>query len=800
MFTNDDIESALFKNHDFKHISDLICGSLYQVEDCTLIIDNRIDRNEPFEYSEYTKEQNFLMSKYDKLFRFYIDAESDLREVSFDLNRYMNKDFYEDNIQVKGANRELTAVNPTIPEAFFEDAFIELYGREELNKVSREYPIIDIDGKTRWVDYVIHKDTYNIMIEKNGESFHHPLIIGRKQYLSQLKKQNSIVAYGDKVFRWSLDSMKDVDNFAEEMKRYFGESSTFLPGHKIKAKRKNSFKLHRYQQDIVDSLGESEQGYNSRNLVVLPTGTGKTEILIHDIVNAYKSKDDYRALIIAPSRAIKNQTITKIKLRLPDYSISTNDLSAGDSTESAILVQTYAWLCRNYTSFPATYFDYLAIDEAHHAVAPSLKKAIQHFNPQKIIGLTATDQRLDEKKLEDVFGEYETQLTLKEAIEKDLLAPIRAYRIHSNLDLSEIRYNGKDYVSSDLQNRVVVPSRDQLVVDTLKKYFVNDEMRYMSGIIFCVSVNHAENMAIRMRNNGISAESVSGNDGKSEIKIREYQKGNIQFLTTCSLLNEGWDSPRTSIIVMARPTMSKVLYTQQLGRGTRKYEGKEALYVIDVVDNYGGMGSFTNRPWSVHALLGLNQYKPWSNIFDPARDENSDDILILDGLYEEERRIEEIDVFTFEQYYADYINAEQLARELFVSTGTVKSWVKKEKINPDIVIPFGNKKIYFFSPEKIETIRIDLNLEVHDETTQYKDFFAFIEEGNYTMSYKMVMVLSMLKIMDHNGECSLDDLVNEYVAFYKSRHDENRTVDRVKCPYSIDFLENRSAVKKSILS
>lgn len=800
MVSNCIIETSLLEDFEFSYITDLLCGSLYEIENNGLIIDNRINSNQPFAYSEYTKEQNYLMSKYNKLFRIYIDSKSDLLDLRKELCKLINKDFYEDRIRKFGSSRELKEVDPTMPEALFEQAFIDLYGREELNKVSREFPIIDIDGNTRWVDYVIHKRDFNIMIEKNGEKYHHPLIITRKQYVSQLKKQNSIVSYGDKVFRWSLESMHDRENFAEEMKRYFGESYSFLPGYKIKAKRKNSFKLHRHQQDIVDSLGETEYGYNSRNLVVLPTGTGKTEILIHDVIKEFKVNQKIRALIVAPTLAIKNQTIAKIKQRLPNYSISIDELSTGDQVGNSILIQTYAWLCRNYTSFPSDYFDYLAVDEAHHAVAPSLMKAIQHFNPKTIIGLTATDQRLDEKKLEDVFGEYETNLTLKEAIEQNLLAPIRAFRVQSNLNISEIRYNGKDYVNSDLQKTVIVPSRDQLVVDTLKKYFVNEKLRFMSGIIFCVSVRHAEVMAKRMRDNGLSAESVSGSDGHSSAKVSDYQKGNIQFLTTCSLLNEGWDSPRTSIIVMSRPTMSKVLYTQQLGRGTRKYQGKEALYVIDVVDNYGGMGSLTNRPWSIHALLGINQYQPWSNILGEDLDKDSNELLILDGLFEKERRIEEIDIFTFEKYYGDYINSEQLAREFFVSTGTVKSWIKKGKISPDIEIPVGRKTIFFFSPDRIDDMRNKLNLEVHDETTQYSDFFDFIDEGNYTMSYKMVMILSMFKIIDHNGECSLDDLVDEYTKFYFNQHKENRTVDRSNCPYTEEFLSDRSSVKKSILA
>jgi superfamily II DNA or RNA helicase len=100
------------------------------------------------------------------------------------------------------------------------------------------------------------------------------------------------------------------------------------------------------------------------------------------------------------------------------------------------MVQTYAWMQRNYLKFRQDHFNYIAVDEAHHSVAPGLKKVIQHFNPDTLLGMTATPERLDMKKLEEIFGEYETDMTLKEAIEKEILSPIKAFRVKSNLDLS----------------------------------------------------------------------------------------------------------------------------------------------------------------------------------------------------------------------------------------------------------------------------------------------------------------------------------------------------------------------------
>jgi len=505
----------------------------------------------------------------------------------------------------------------------------------------------------------------------------------------------------------------------------------------------------------------------------------------------------------------------------------TYSISIGDFEDCKIMVQTYAGMARRYQKFRQDHFQYIAVDEAHHSVAPGIKKVIQYFNPNTLLGLTATPERLDKKELEEIFGEYETNLTLKEAIENRILAPIKAFRVKSNLDLSEIRYNGKDYVASDLQKNLIVPSRDQLIVDVLKKYFAvpedadilenceelgekcegqensihlsREKFPFKSGLVFCVSVAHAESLAKRMRKQGISARKVSGKDRKSMDYIREYEKEKIQFLCTCSLITEGWDSPRTSIIIMARPTMSRALYLQQLGRGTRRFPGKEALYVIDVVDNYGPF----NMPWSCHGIFGIDRYVPWANILkDPeARYELGPEELVLAGLYEEERSIEKINIFTFEREYPDYINTEQLARELFISTGTLKDWIRKGDINPDVEIPFGRKSLLYFKPEKAGELREKKGLKKHNETTLYEDFFEFLENGDYSFSYKIIFMLSFLKCTDHTGECILDNLVSLYSSFYMERHEKGLRVDRPNCPFnSPDVIRNENTIKASILS
>ena len=148
-------------------------------------------------------------------------------------------------------------------------------------------------------------------------------------------------------------------------------------------------------------------------------------------------------------------------------------------------------------------------DEAHHAVAPVLKRVIQYFNTGFTIGLTATDQRPDKKKLETVFGTYSTSLSLKEAMEKEIVAKANVYRIETNIDFSQVRFNGKDYVNADHEKRIRVTSRNELIVNVPEEYFISGEAGLRQGVIFCVNVNHASEMAKLLNSAGITSASYT---------------------------------------------------------------------------------------------------------------------------------------------------------------------------------------------------------------------------------------------------------------------------------------------------
>jgi len=761
-----------------------------------LIIDQHICRLRNYPYVEYTQTQNRLVNQYDRVFRFLHESGNDLDLLLTEIDYFLNEEIDPEKITHYGRNRHEQDIDPTFPEARFEDCFLEAFSEAAATFLHRELPYSDYDGKTRYIDYALFTDKQKFAIELNGESFHHPCVIGSKKYRSQLFKQNSLSADGFKVYRWSMRGMQDREKFIQEIQNLFGEYGKFLPKATFKLSRQlTSIDLYEHQADTLTYLAAERKSGRRAFLIFLPTGTGKTEIFIADFSRIQEKFPDLRALVIVPKRKLRDQTLARFKERTPDLHCSQDIFSSSDKT--SVWVQTAAFLQRHYYRIPSEHFDYLVVDEAHHAVAPGMRKVLEHFNPEHLIGLTATPDRLDQQRLEDIFGDYEARLTLEEAILQGLIPPIRCYRIESNIDLSEVRFNGRDYVKGDLQKTIIVPSRDQLIADVLLKFF-SGPFAAKQGLVFCVDIRHAQRMAQLLGQNNINASAVSGKDKSGFNKaLSEYNKGSVRFLCACDILTEGWDSPMTSIIVMARPTFSRVLYTQQLGRGTRNFPGKEALYVIDVVDNYGAARL---QPLSLHALFGIPQYRPFDNIIQPKATSKENDLVILDGLFEQGRRIQPVNIFNFEKTYGDYINEEQLARELFVSTGTVKSWLKRGVVNSDVQYPFGRSTLHFFNPDRVEQIRTAQGLKEHTEETRKADFVEFLDARDYTFSYKIIFLLSLLKTINKRGEAALPDLLENYQRFYRQLYEKHGRNEKKGNPYNrLEFLDDDKLLQRNML-
>ena len=741
-----------------------------------VIIDDEIcscrDGEQIFPYTLITDKQNHYMKIYRRVFRFLgFDPET--------IEKCLQKSRQEVLYSTKKISERGEHADSSPLELLFEQNFTDVYGMRALKYLQKEFRISDEDGNNYFLDYLVDTADSRVAIEENGIHYHHPQLIGIEGYRKQLRKQNTCALWGLKLYRFSTEDCRFKDRIEDDIRSYLGKDISGFREAGLLLERKTE--LYEHQEISLAQIEERREKGIRAFLIVLPTAAGKSRIVEEDIQKFAAGKEQFRALILAPNTNI----IADWKERID------KDLQP---LQNRIDIKTYSYAVRHYHEKTRDYYSYIVVDEAHHAVAPMLKRVIQYYAPEFLVGLTATDQRPDKKRLEEIFGNYTTELSLKDAMEKGVVARANVYRIETNIDLSHVRFNGKDYVNADLEKSVRVTSRNELIVNVLKDYFTEGDAGKRQGIIFCINKAHTKEMARLLNAAGISAQDYSGDTKHPEKVMQEFKEHKIRFLCACDMISEGWDYPELGILVMARPTLSKVLYLQQIGRGLRRTSIKKNVFVIDVVDEYGAMV----RPCSMHAIFGNSLYVPFGDI--TRQDYLPGQMIEIDGITERVERIVEVDIHTFEEKYGDYYSQEQLAREYFVNTGTITSWIRKGKITPTVEFPFGSKKISLFSPEDVEKYRKELNIQEHNDDTVRDDFFAFLEERDYSLSYKMPFLLSFIDHMDTIGDAKIEDVLTDYIAFYQDRIDKGLPVDRPSCPYNAETLKDRKMIKSSMLT
>lgn len=741
-----------------------------------VIIDDEIcscrEGEQIFPYTLITDKQNHYMKIYRRVFRFLgFDPET--------IEKCLQKSRQEVLYSTKKISERGEHADSSPLELLFEQNFTDVYGMRALKYLQKEFRISDEDGNNYFLDYLVDTADSRVAIEENGIHYHHPQLIGIEGYRKQLRKQNTCALWGLKLYRFSTEDCRFKDRIEDDIRSYLGKDTDGFREAGLLLERKTE--LYEHQEISLAQIQERREKGIRVFLIVLPTAAGKSRIVEEDIQKFAAGKEQFRALILAPNTNI----IADWKERID------KDLQP---LQDRIDIKTYSYAVRHYHEKTRDYYSYIVVDEAHHAVAPMLKRVIQYYAPEFLVGLTATDQRPDKKRLEEIFGNYTTELSLKDAMEKGVVARANVYRIETNIDLSHVRFNGKDYVNADLEKSVSVTSRNELIVNVLKDYFTEGDAGKRQGIIFCINKVHTKEMARLLNVAGISAQDYSGDTKHPEKVMQEFKEHKIRFLCACDMISEGWDYPELGILVMARPTLSKVLYLQQIGRGLRRTSIKKNVFVIDVVDEYGAMV----RPCSMHAIFGNSLYVPFGDI--TRQDYLPGQMIEIDGITEHVERIVEVDIHTFEEKYGDYYSQEQLAREYFVNTGTITSWIRKGKITPTMEFPFGSKKISLFSPEDVEKYRKELNIQEHNDETVRDDFFAFLEERDYSLSYKMPFLLSFIDHMDTIGDAKIEDVLTDYIAFYQDRIDKGLPVDRPSCPYNVETLKDRKMIKSSMLT
>ncbi len=510
------------------------------------------------------------------------------------------------------------------------------------------------------------------------------------------------------------------------------------------------------------------------------TGVGKTVTAVYD------------------AKAVNEKTLFLVnKLELADqaekkFNELWNEASTGKYTGEVkekdvdVVFATVQTISKHLSQFKEDEFKYIIIDECHHSSSKTYKKILSYFKPKFILGLSATPERSDGEDILELFQNVAHKIDLETAVEKGILAPIRCIRVKTDIDLTKVRINGIKYNSQDLESALFIPERNEIIVNTYINF-----VKGKKTVIFCASVLHAETIADLLVNVGVKAESISGGIRRKEreIILSKYESGEIEVLCACDLLNEGWDSPSTEVLFMARPTMSKTLYMQQIGRGTRKCVNKAELLVFDFVDN----ANMFNMPYSLHRMLNIAEYTPLDYVLAPQNLKRTNKDLFLKGekpvtyldLPINVHDFEIIDLFNWQNEIKGMISQIEFVRMVDVQSETIERYIREEKIVADMTIPIGeNRNFHYFNKETIETYAKDFKWDMITSSNIKDKFLEFVNSMDMSYSYKPVLLKAIFENVDEDGKIRITAIVNYFIDFYEERKSKGLIVEKPQSIYA----------------
>ena len=349
-----------------------------------------------------------------------------------------------------------------------------------------------------------------------------------------------------------------------------------------------------YQQEILDKL-EAERKVRGqyRNLVVAATGTGKTVISAFDYKRFRKQNPDRscRLLFVAHREEILKQSLYTFRGVLKDQNFG--EMFVGNYKPTSIdnlfmSIQTFNSQDFTEKTTP-NFYDYIIVDEFHHAAGPTYQKLLTYYKPKILLGLTATPERMDGKNILEYFNNrIAAEIRLPEAIDRKLLSPFQYFGVTDTVDLDDLKWSRGGYDKAELSkiytfSGAISNKRADAVISALLKYItdIND----VKGLGFCVSVEHAQFMSNYFNLHNIPSMYLTGAspDEERNAAKKKLTSGEVRFIFVVDIYNEGVDIPEVNTVLFLRPTESLTIFLQQLGRGLRLAEGKECLTVLDFI-------------------------------------------------------------------------------------------------------------------------------------------------------------------------------------------------------------------------
>ena len=450
---------------------------------------------------------------------------------------------------------------------------------------------------------------YRIDKKTNSEDFKY-----FKTMFEDLFLNHSIIVNDEELERYSktwkrpkiysnINNKKEDINYVYEENRNSNITSMFEPrGAQIEA-------LYELKKTRLDG--------NDKALVVAATGIGKTYLAAFDsrefnrvlfvahreeiLKQAYESFANVRTdkwlsaiageeKLVADKEELLEHKVNDKNAQEYEYNMGFFMNSTKDTKKDIIFASVQSLGKEKYLNeryFDKDYFDYIVVDEFHHAVSKNYQNIINYFNPKFMLGLTATPDRLDNK---DVFSicDYNTvyEATLKTAIDKGWLVPFRYYGIYDeSVNYDKVEYKNGKYNEKELEKALSINNRAELILKHYKKY------KSTRALGFCTSKSHAEFMAKYFNENGVPSCAVySSNEGEyneeRSIALKKLRDEDINVIFSVDMFNEGLDIKSIDMVMFLRPTESPTVFLQQLGRGLRKDKNKKYLNVLDFIGNF----------------------------------------------------------------------------------------------------------------------------------------------------------------------------------------------------------------------
>lgn len=345
-------------------------------------------------------------------------------------------------------------------------------------------------------------------------------------------------------------------------------------------------KARDYQKECLAKITEAVEMGSKRALVVMASGLGKTLTSAFAIEEYFKGREFGRVLILCHSEAILIQSKEKYKGYFgEEYSYGMFTGNERVTRQTDFFFATFQTLKEHRKEFNKATFSYIVVDEAHHSHARTYFPTIKYFEPEFLLGLTATPDRLDGQDIKEIYGAPVYELNFIEAMNRGLLAECDYQLVLDDISqekLDECLESGEKISITQLNRTVFVPKRDEEIVRLIRQY--SAEQQDPKTIIFCKTIEHARCITKMMGEDTVLVHTSQSNL-VNDMALEAFRQGKIHTIVSVQMLNEGIDVPDANVIVFLRNTVSETIFYQQLGRGTRLSPGKDKVKVLDFVAN-----------------------------------------------------------------------------------------------------------------------------------------------------------------------------------------------------------------------